>query len=146
MKVVLQRVKRASVRVAGETVGTIGEGLVLLVGIKKGDKAEDVEYVAEKIARLRVFSDHNGKMNDSVCDRSGAVLSVSQFTLYADSRKGRRPDFGQAAAADEAEKLYRLFNKRLREKGLHVETGRFGKMMEVELVNDGPVTLIVESP
>ncbi|CAJ1003365.1 MULTISPECIES: D-aminoacyl-tRNA deacylase [Bacillales] len=145
MRVVVQRSKEASVTVGGEIVGQIEHGLVLLVGITHEDTEQDVEFVAEKIAHLRIFEDSEGKMNHSVLEQKGQILSVSQFTLYGDCRKGRRPNFMAAARPEQAEPLYELFNDKLREKGLHVETGRFGAMMEVRLVNDGPVTLIVES-
>jgi D-aminoacyl-tRNA deacylase len=145
MRVVVQRSKEASVTVGGEIVGQIEHGLVLLVGITHEDTEKDVEFVADKIAHLRIFEDSEGKMNHSVLEREGQILSVSQFTLYGDCRKGRRPNFMAAARPEQAEPLYELFNAKLREKGLRVETGRFGAMMEVRLVNDGPVTLIVES-
>ncbi|SCW45777.1 D-tyrosyl-tRNA(Tyr) deacylase [Paenibacillus tianmuensis] len=145
MRVVLQRSKAAQVTVNGETVGRIVHGLVLLVGIAEGDTEEDARYVADKIAGLRIFEDDQGKMNHSVLETGGQVLSISQFTLYGDCRKGRRPNFMAAARPELAEPLYERFNGMLREAGLHVETGRFGEMMDVSLVNDGPVTLIVES-
>jgi D-tyrosyl-tRNA(Tyr) deacylase len=145
MRVVVQRSKEASVTVAGEVVGQIEHGLVLLVGITHDDTEKEVEFVADKIAHLRIFEDEEGKMNHSVLETSGQILSVSQFTLYGDCRKGRRPNFMAAARPEQAEPLYHLFNEKLREKGLRVETGRFGAMMEVRLVNDGPVTLIVEA-
>ncbi|MDA5109993.1 D-aminoacyl-tRNA deacylase [Brevibacillus thermoruber] len=145
MRVVVQRSREASVTVGGEIVGQIEHGLVLLVGITHEDTEKDVEFVADKIAHLRIFEDSEGKMNHSVLEREGQILCVSQFTLYGDCRKGRRPNFMAAARPEQAEPLYELFNTKLREKGLHVETGRFGAMMEVRLVNDGPVTLIVES-
>jgi D-tyrosyl-tRNA(Tyr) deacylase len=145
MRVVVQRSKQASVTVNGEIVGKIESGLVLLVGITHSDTKEDVEYVADKIANLRIFEDENGKMNRSVREAGGAILSVSQFTLYGDTRKGRRPSFVEAARPEQAQPLYDLFNEKLREQGLTVETGIFGAMMDVALINDGPVTLIVES-
>ncbi|QQE73250.1 D-tyrosyl-tRNA(Tyr) deacylase [Brevibacillus composti] len=145
MRVVVQRSREANVTVAGEVVGRIDHGLVLLVGITHEDTEKDVDFLADKIAHLRIFEDSEGKMNHSVLDRGGQILSVSQFTLYGDCRKGRRPNFMAAARPEQAEPLYELFNAKLRERGLHVETGRFGAMMEVRLVNDGPVTLIVES-
>ncbi|XOK59315.1 D-aminoacyl-tRNA deacylase [Paenibacillus elgii] len=145
MRVVLQRSKAAQVTVNGETVGRIDHGLVLLVGIADGDTEEDARYLADKIAGLRIFEDEQGKMNHSVLETGGQVLSISQFTLYGDCRKGRRPNFMAAARPELAEPLYERFNGMLREAGLHVETGRFGAMMDVSLVNDGPVTLIVES-
>jgi D-tyrosyl-tRNA(Tyr) deacylase len=145
MRVVVQRCRQASVRVGGETVGSIGPGLMLLVGFTHGDAERDVKYIADKIAHLRIFEDGDGKMNLSVLDTGGQILSVSQFTLYGDCRKGRRPNFMEAARPEQASALYDLFNDELRQKGLVVETGRFGAMMDVELVNWGPVTLIVES-
>lgn len=145
MRVVVQRSKEASVTVAGEVVGKITHGLMLLVGITHEDSEKDIEFVADKIANLRIFEDEEGKMNHSVLETGGQILSVSQFTLYGDCRKGRRPNFMAAARPEQAEPLYELFNKKLREKGLHVETGRFGAMMDVALTNVGPVTLIVES-
>ncbi|MBN6186473.1 D-tyrosyl-tRNA(Tyr) deacylase [Aneurinibacillus sp. BA2021] len=145
MRVVVQRSKQASVTISGEVAGSIEGGLVLLVGITHGDTKDDVEYVADKIANLRIFEDENGKMNHSVAEVGGSILSVSQFTLYGDTRKGRRPSFVDAARPEQAEPLYDFFNEKLRERGLHVATGVFGAMMEVALINDGPVTLIVES-
>ncbi|MCM3141749.1 D-aminoacyl-tRNA deacylase [Brevibacillus sp. MER 51] len=145
MRVVVQRTREASVTVAGEIVGQIDYGLMLLVGITHEDTEKEIEFVADKIANLRIFEDEEGKMNFSVLDKGGQILSVSQFTLYGDCRKGRRPNFMAAARPEQAEPLYELFNAKLREKGLHVETGRFGAMMDVRLLNDGPVTLIVES-
>ncbi|MBN2984804.1 MULTISPECIES: D-aminoacyl-tRNA deacylase [Cohnella] len=145
MKVVAQRVSRASVRVGGETVGEIGTGLLLLVGIGQEDEERDIGWMAEKVSGLRIFEDGSGKMNDSVMDAGGAILSVSQFTLYGDCRSGRRPSFASAARPEKANELYERFNERLRAKGLEVRTGVFGADMEVSLVNDGPVTLIVDS-
>ncbi|WP_020153882.1 D-aminoacyl-tRNA deacylase [Caldibacillus debilis] len=145
MRIVLQRVSKAKVTVRGETVGEIGTGFLLLVGVTHDDEEKDAEYLAEKVAGLRVFEDGDGKMNLSVLDVGGEVLSVSQFTLYGDARKGRRPNFMAAAKPDMAERLYGRFNQFLREKGLRVETGRFGERMEVHLINNGPVTLILDS-
>lgn len=145
MKVVAQRVSRARVRVGGETVGEIGPGLLLLVGVGREDGERDAVWMADKVAGLRVFEDAEGKMNLSAMDTGGSILSVSQFTLYGDCRKGRRPSFADAAPPDTARALYKKFNDLLRARGLKVETGVFGAMMEVELVNDGPVTLIVDS-
>ena len=145
MRVVVQRTREASVTVAGDTVGKIDHGLLLLVGITHEDSEKDVDFVADKVANLRIFEDEDGKMNHSVLETGGQILSVSQFTLYGDCRKGRRPNFMNAARPEQAEPLYELFNSKLREKGLVVETGRFGAMMDVRLLNDGPVTLIVES-
>lgn len=145
MKVVVQRCREASVSVEGKITGAIGKGLMLLVGITHEDTEQDVKFAADKIAGLRIFEDGEGKMNLSVQDVGGAILSVSQFTLYGDCRKGRRPNFMAAARPEQAEPLYERFNELLRQQGLKVETGVFGAMMDVALVNDGPVTLIVET-
>ncbi|GLY10074.1 D-aminoacyl-tRNA deacylase [Pseudobacillus badius] len=145
MKVVLQRSKEASVTVAEKVVGRIDSGLVLLVGVTHEDGEEEAAYLAEKIVHLRIFEDEEGKMNRSLLDVGGAILSVSQFTLYGDCRKGRRPNFMGAAKGEQAERVYDRFNELLKEKGVHVETGEFGAMMDVCLVNDGPVTFILES-
>lgn len=145
MKIVLQRVREASVIVEGERVGAIGNGVMLLVGFSDGDTEEDLKYLAEKVVHLRIFEDESGKMNRSLLDVGGSILSVSQFTLYGDCRKGRRPSFSLAAKPDIAKPLYEQFNDRLRQYGVQVETGIFGAMMQVSLVNDGPVTLILES-
>ncbi|QTC43631.1 D-tyrosyl-tRNA(Tyr) deacylase [Bacillus sp. V3] len=145
MKVVLQRSKEASVTVGGEVAGQIEKGFVLLVGITHGDTEEDARYLADKIVNLRVFEDESGKMNHSLLDVEGEILSISQFTLYGDCRKGRRPNFMEAAKPDHALPLYEYLNKVLKEKGVKVENGVFGEMMDVKLTNDGPVTLILES-
>lgn len=145
MRVLIQRVKSASVIVEGRIVGKIGKGLLLLVGIHEEDTEEAIPYMANKVADLRIFEDEYGKMNESVLDQGGSILSVSQFTLYGDSTKGRRPNFMKAARPEQAEPLFDAFNQTLQAKGLTVETGVFGAMMEVSLVNDGPVTLLVES-
>ncbi|MDT9025383.1 MULTISPECIES: D-aminoacyl-tRNA deacylase [Rossellomorea] len=145
MKVVLQRSKEASVTVDGEVKGAIRSGAVLLVGITHEDTEEDARYVADKVVNLRIFEDEEGKMNHSLLDVEGEILSISQFTLYGDSRKGRRPNFMNAAKPDHAESVYDYFNKVLKEKSIKVETGVFGAMMDVNLTNDGPVTLIIES-
>ncbi|MEK3853020.1 D-aminoacyl-tRNA deacylase [Cytobacillus sp. FSL H8-0458] len=145
MRVVVQRSKEASVTVDGETVGSIKKGFVLLVGVTHEDKEEDAAFLADKIANLRVFEDDAGKMNLSLLDQEGEILSVSQFTLYGDCRKGRRPNFMEAAKPDHAVEIYDAFNRFLEAKGLKVETGKFGAMMDVQLTNDGPVTLILES-
>ena len=144
MKTVIQRVSRASVTVDGNTVGTIGAGLLVLVGFTPGDDQGRIDWMADKIVGLRVFRDDDGKMNRSIADVGGSVLVVSQFTLYGNVSKGRRPSFVDAAAPDEAIPLYEAFVTALRERGVAVETGEFGAVMEVDLVNDGPVTLVVE--
>jgi len=146
MKVVLQRCKEAKVTVQGEVIGSIGQGLMLLVGITHEDTEKEAAYLAEKIAGLRIFEDEEGKMNLSVTDIGGAILSVSQFTLYGDCRKGKRPSFIAAARPEQAEPLYNRFNEMLREKGLVVETGQFGANMDVSLTNWGPVTIVLDSP
>jgi len=146
MRAVLQRVSRAAVRVDGETVGSIGRGFVVLAGFAPTDEEPAVEWMAEKIVGLRVFADAADKMNLALADVDGAVLVVSQFTLYGDASKGRRPSFVGAAAPERAEALYDRFVALLRERGVRVETGRFRAMMDVELVNDGPVTLLLERP
>ncbi len=145
MRSVLQRVARARVVIAGETVGQIQHGLLALLGVEKSDTPEDVAWLADKVAALRIFNDVQGKMNLSVADVQGAILVVSQFTLYGDCRKGRRPSFINAAPPEIAVPLYEAFVWALQTQGLPVATGRFGAMMQVELVNDGPVTLIVDS-
>lgn len=145
MKLVVQRVSYASVKVEGKTVGKINEGLMILVGAKKGDTEKDVEYCAEKAINLRIFNDENDKMNLSVKDINGEILAISQFTLYGDTSHGRRPSFIEAEEPVRANELYELFVKKVRESGLKVETGIFRADMKVELLNNGPVTLIVES-
>lgn len=145
MKVVLQRTGPANVTVDGEVTGAIDKGYMLLVGITHTDNEEDVAFVAKKIANLRLWEDEEGKMNRSILEAGGDILSVSQFTLYGDTKKGRRPSFIQAARPEQAEPLWELFNEKLEAQGLKVQTGRFGAMMDVQLVNDGPVTIIVES-
>lgn len=145
MRVVVQRSKQASVTVNNEKVGEITKGLVLLVGVTHNDSIEDAKYAAEKIVNLRIFEDDAGKMNLSLLQVGGEILSISQFTLYGDCRKGRRPNFMDAANPDHANIIYEEFNKLLREQGVTVETGKFGEMMDVQLVNDGPVTLIIDS-
>jgi D-tyrosyl-tRNA(Tyr) deacylase len=145
MRAVLQRVSSASVDVASETIGRIGKGLLVLLGVEQGDTPEDARGLAEKTAYLRIFEDNEGKMNLSVQDIGGAVLAISQFTLLADCRKGRRPGFSQAALPELAEPLYQTYVNALRELGLPVETGRFQSEMQVALVNDGPVTMLLDS-
>lgn len=145
MRVILQRSKQASVTVDGQVTGAIDKGYVLLVGITHSDTEEDIAYVAKKIADLRIWEDEEGKMNRSILEVGGAILSISQFTLYADTRKGKRPSFVEAARPEQAEPLWHAFNEQLETYGLHVETGVFGAMMDVSLINDGPVTITVES-
>ncbi|WP_141433661.1 D-aminoacyl-tRNA deacylase [Bacillus sp. 03113] len=145
MRVVLQRSKEANVKVENKVVGSISKGFLLLVGITHEDNTDDAAVLAEKIVNLRVFEDEHGKMNHSLLDVKGEILSVSQFTLYGDCRKGRRPNFMNAAKPEQALAIYEVFNTLLKEKGVQVQTGQFGAMMDVSLVNDGPVTLILES-
>ncbi|AQX53642.1 D-aminoacyl-tRNA deacylase [Priestia flexa] len=145
MKVVVQRAKEANVTVEGEVVGEISKGFMLLVGVTHEDEMKDADYLADKIVNLRVFEDETGKMNHSLLDIEGEILSVSQFTLYGDCRKGRRPNFMGAAKPDKALTLYNYFNEQLEKKGVRVQTGSFGAMMDVSFTNDGPVTLIIES-
>jgi D-aminoacyl-tRNA deacylase len=145
LRVVLQRVKEASVTIAGDRISAIGPGLLLLVGVAQGDGEPEAEWLAEKVAGLRIMADDEGKMNRSVRDVGGSVLAVSQFTLLADTRKGKRPSFVGAAPPEEATRLFDHFCERLRAAGIDpVETGRFGAMMDVSLVNDGPVTILLE--
>ncbi|WLV23660.1 D-aminoacyl-tRNA deacylase [Aciduricibacillus chroicocephali] len=145
MRLVIQRSKEARVEIAGETVGEIDRGLVILVGVTHGDTEEDAKYLAQKCMNLRIFEDEAGKMNLSLLDAGGQVLSISQFTLYGDTRKGRRPSFVHAAKPEEADVLYQFFNEELRQAGLRVATGQFGADMQVHLMNDGPVTFILDS-
>ena len=145
MRVVVQRVSRASVTVAGEVVGRIDRGFLVLAGLADDDRQDDIVYMAQKVAGLRVFEDNDGKMNLSLADVGGKVLAVSQFTLLGDCRKGRRPSFVRAARPESAAELFRGFVAELRGQGLAVETGRFQEHMDVELVNDGPVTLLLDS-
>lgn len=144
MRVLVQRVSRAEVRVLGKAVGRIGRGLVLLVGFTHTDDDEQITWMADKVVGLRVFADVEDKMNLSLADVGGGLLAVSQFTLYGDAVKGRRPSFVDAARPERALSLYERFVAMLRERGIHTETGEFGAVMEVELVNDGPVTLWLE--
>src|SRR5438132_8670838 len=145
MKAVIQRVKHANVVVDGETVGRIDTGFLVLLGVGHGDTEEDAHFIANKIAGMRIFSDAEGKFNLALADVGGAVLLVSQFTLYADTRKGRRPSFIDAAPPELAEALVDRCADFLRREGIHVETGRFGALMEVSLLNDGPVTIMLDS-
>ncbi|WP_163537858.1 D-aminoacyl-tRNA deacylase [Gracilibacillus sp. YIM 98692] len=145
MKVVLQRAKNASVKVNDQIIGKINHGYVALIGVTHTDTEEDIEYIVNKMIHLRVFEDNQGKMNLSLKDIEGSILSISQFTLYADTRKGRRPNFMQAAKPDIAEEYYETVNRRLKEEGVDVETGSFGEMMDVTFSNVGPVTMIIDS-
>ena len=145
MRAVLQRVSRAKVTVDGETTGEIGQGIVVLLGVGSSDTDADAAYLVEKTVNLRIFGDDDGKMNRSVIDVDGGLLVVSQFTLYADTRKGRRPSYIGAAAPDEANRLYEVYVAEARKHLSKVETGRFQAMMDVELVNDGPVTIILDT-
>ena len=145
MKIVLQRVSEAEVTIDGRSVGRIGAGLVLLVGVGHEDTEEQARYLAEKCLNLRIFEDDEGKMNRSLLDAGGQILAISQFTLYGDTRKGRRPGFTDAAPPEKAEPLYERFVELLRQAGVTVETGRFGQHMLVRIHNDGPVTLILEA-
>ncbi len=145
MRAVVQRVSEASVQVAGEPIGQIGPGLAVLIGVKQGDAEADARYLAEKTAHLRVFGNTDGRMNLSLLESGGEVLVVSQFTLYGDVRRGRRPSYAEAAAPDLAEALYLRYCDLLREAGLTVQTGRFGAMMTVRLEGDGPVTILLDS-
>jgi len=145
MRAVVQRVKESSVSVNNEMTGEIGKGLMVLLGVSETDNSDDADFLADKIVNLRIFEDDNRKMNRSLLDTGGEMLVVSQFTLLGDCRKGRRPSFIQAAGPDKAIDLYKRFVNRVRQKGINVATGKFQAMMEVSLINDGPVTLIVES-
>ena len=146
MKAVIQRVSRAKVSIEGAVRGEVGRGLLVLLGVAAGDGSGDAAFIAGKVGRLRIFPDDRGLMNRSVADIGGAILAVSQFTLLGDARKGNRPSFGRAAEPALAERLYREVVDGLRSTGIEVQTGEFSAMMEVELVNDGPVTIILESP
>ncbi|NMA61735.1 MAG: D-tyrosyl-tRNA(Tyr) deacylase [Firmicutes bacterium] len=145
MRAVVQRVQRASVEVAGQVVANIDQGLLVFLGVGEGDTSEDSRYLANKIAHLRIFSDGDGKMNLNVKEAGGSILAVSQFTLYGDCRRGRRPSFSSAAPPELADELYQQFVEDLRAEGLVVETGVFQAHMEVSLVNDGPVTMLLSS-
>ena len=145
MRAIVQRVSHAQVTVNGEISGKIERGLLVLLGVGVGDKETDADYLAEKIAGLRIFEDAGGKMNLSVADVEGAVLAVSQFTLYGDVRRGKRPSFDAAARPERARELYEYFVSEIRKAGLRCETGRFQEDMQVELVNDGPVTILLDS-
>jgi len=145
MRAVIQRVSRAKVTVNGETTGEIANGLLVLLGVATGDTNADADYLAEKIVGLRIFEDQDGKMNLSVADTAGALLVVSQFTLYGDVRRGKRPSFDAAAPPQQARELYEYFVEKIRTAGMTCETGRFQEMMQVELVNEGPVTILLDS-
>src|SRR5271154_1577455 len=145
MRAVVQRVSRAQVSVNGEIAGEIGLGLLVLLGVGRDDTEADANYVAEKIAGLRMFEDDEGKMNRSVQDVGGSVLAVSQFTLYGDVKRGKRPSFDSAAAPEKARPLYEFFVEQIRAAGLRCQTGRFQEMMKVELANEGPVTILLDS-
>ena len=145
MRVVLQRVSHASVTVEEKVIGQIQRGFLLLVGVTHDDAMEDMEYLVRKIVQMRIFEDEEGKLNRSIQDIGGEILSVSQFTLYADTKKGNRPSFSKAAPGDVALEMFEQFNGLLRETGISVETGQFGADMKVELLNDGPVTILLDS-
>ena len=145
MRVVLQRVSHASVTVEEKVIGQIQRGFLLLVGVTHDDVMEDMEYLVRKIVQMRIFEDEEGKLNRSIQDIGGEILSVSQFTLYADTKKGNRPSFSKAAPGDVAIEMFDQFNALLRETGISVETGQFGADMKVELLNDGPVTILLDS-
>lgn len=144
MKVIVQRCKNASVTVAEKCVGHIEQGLLLLVGFTYGDSTKEIDYLVDKIVNLRIFDDENGIMNHSLLEIDGSILSISQFTLYADTKKGRRPSYVKALNGEDAAPLYQLFNKKLKEQGIIVETGHFGANMQVSFTNDGPITIILE--
>lgn len=146
MKAVLQRVSRAEVRVDGETVGKIGRGFVVLLGVAKGDTENEIQWLVDKICNLRVFPNEEGKFDRSLLDIQGQTLIVSQFTLFGDCRKGRRPGFDAAAPPPLANELYEKVIQTFQQKGVYTQSGRFAAMMEVDLINDGPVTLIVDTP
>ena len=145
MRVVLQRVKSASVTVDDQVIGKVGKGYMLLVGFTHDDSIEDIDYIARKVANARLFADENGKINLSIKQVQGAILSVSQFTLYASTKNGNRPGFGAAQKPELAKENYHYFNEKLRSYGIEVQTGQFGADMDVALVNDGPVTIIYDS-
>jgi len=145
MKAVVQRVTQASVEVNGKTVGEIGEGLVVLLGVRREDEEVDAEYLAKKIPQLRIFEDDKGKMNISLLEKGGEILAISQFTLYANTRKGRRPSFIEAALPEKADELYRYFIDQLKQQQIKVAEGIFGAMMLLKIYNQGPVTIIIDS-
>lgn len=145
MRAVVQRVKNASVRIDGEICGQINQGLLVFLGVSKEDTESDITYISDKITGLRIFEDENEKMNNSIMDINGEILVISQFTLYGDCRKGRRPSFDGAMRPPKAEEMYEKFVEYIKKSGLKTETGRFGADMKVELLNDGPVTIILDS-
>lgn len=145
MKLVIQRVANATVKVEGETIGEIEKGFLVLVGMKQGDTKEQADILVKKLCNLRVFEDENNKMNLSIKDINGKLLIVSQFTLYADCKKGNRPSFIEAARPEEAEPLYEYFKQKCMEEGIEIQSGKFGADMKVSLLNDGPVTIIIEA-
>ncbi len=144
MRVLVQRCDRACVKVDGKIVGQIGMGVMILVGITHDDDSKKIDYLVDKLINLRIFDDENGVMNKSLLDVSGSILSISQFTLYADTRKGRRPSYVGAMSGDKAKALYDEFNEKLRNTGVKVETGIFGADMKVDFINDGPITIMLE--
>ena len=145
MRAAIKRVKEAMVEVEGEVVGRIGRGILLFLGIRKDDTEDDIKYLVEKVVGLRIFEDDAGKMNISIADVEGEILVVPQFTLYGDCRKGRRPSFDEAASPDIAERLYSLFVEEVKKRGVNVQTGRFRAIMDIHLVNSGPVTILLDS-
>ena len=145
MRVVVQRVSKAKVTIDKKVIGKIGRGLVILLGVSEDDTSEDAQFLADKCVNLRIFNDDKGKMNLSALDIGGEILSISQFTLYGDCRKGRRPSFIKAARPERGKELYDRFNEILRQSRLKIETGEFGGMMDVDIYNEGPVTIIIDS-
>ncbi len=146
MKALIQRVKQAHVDIEGKTVGKISEGILLFLGIEKGDTESDIEYLVKKVSGLRIFEDENRKMNLSLQDINGEILVISQFTLSADCRKGNRPSFDKAELPEKAKEIYLKFIKKISEKGFNVQTGEFASFMQVHLINNGPVTILIDSP
>lgn len=145
MRCVVQRVKRANVSVDNKIIGEINHGILLLLGVEENDEEKDLEYICDKVPNLRIFEDEDGKMNKSLLDVNGSLLVISQFTLLGDARKGRRPGFTQAAVPDKAIPMYESFIDRMKSKDIHTQCGEFGADMQVELVNDGPVTILLDS-